>query len=57
MQIVDAANQIQFDWHQMRAKALQLRLVLHFSLDRMKGGITRIVNGLPETPRPIEENK
>jgi len=34
---------------------LQLGLVLNFGLERMKEGITRIVNGLPEPPKPIEE--
>ena len=29
---------------------LQIGLVLNFGLERMKDGITRIVNGLPETP-------
>lgn len=34
---------------------LQLGLVLNFGLERMKDGITRIVNGLPEPPSPMEE--
>jgi GxxExxY protein len=50
--------------HPVRAKQLrtnlvlaklQLGLVLNFGLERMKDGITRIVNGLAEPPRPIEE--
>jgi hypothetical protein len=39
--------------HLVLAK-LQLGLVLNFGLERMKGGITRIVNGLPEPPGTIE---
>ena len=39
--------------HLVLAK-LQLGLVLNFGLERMKDGITRIVNGLPEPPTPIE---
>lgn len=31
---------------------LQLGLVLNFGLELMKDGITRIVNGLPEAPKP-----
>jgi GxxExxY protein len=31
---------------------LQLGLVLNFGLELMKDGITRIVNGLPEKPKP-----
>lgn len=31
---------------------LQLGLVLNFGLELMKHGITRIVNGLPEAPKP-----
>ena len=34
---------------------LQLGLVLNFGLDLMKDGITRIVNGLPEAPKPPGE--
>jgi len=34
---------------------LQLGLVLNFGLERMKHGITRIVNGLPEGTSPMEE--
>jgi hypothetical protein len=33
----------------------QLGLVLNFGLERMKDGITRIVNGLPEPPSPNKE--
>ena len=40
--------------HLVLAK-LQLGLVLNFGLERMKDGITRIVNGLPEPPGPMEE--
>jgi GxxExxY protein len=40
--------------HLVLAK-LQLGLVLNFGLERMKDGITRIVNGLPEPPSPAEE--
>ena len=40
--------------HLVLAK-LQLGLVLNFGLERMKDGITRIVNGLPEPPSPSEE--
>ena len=40
--------------HLVLAK-LQLGLVLNFGLERMKDGITRIVNGLLEPPRPMEE--
>jgi GxxExxY protein len=40
--------------HLVLAK-LQLGLVLNFGLERMKDGITRIVNGLPEPPKPTEE--
>jgi hypothetical protein len=36
---------------------LQLGLVLNFDLERMKDGMTRIVNGLPEPPSPAEEVK
>jgi GxxExxY protein len=39
--------------HLVLAK-LQLGLVLNFGLERMKDGITRIVNGLPEPPSPVE---
>jgi GxxExxY protein len=39
--------------HLVLAK-LQLGLVLNFGLERMKDGITRIVNGLPEPPSPME---
>jgi GxxExxY protein len=39
--------------HLVLAK-LQPGLVLNFGLERMRDGITRIVNGLPE-PIPIEE--
>jgi GxxExxY protein len=35
---------------------LQLGLVLNFGLERMKDGITRIVNGLPEPASPEEES-
>jgi GxxExxY protein len=35
--------------HLVLAK-LQLGLVLNFGMERIKDGITRIVNGLPETP-------
>jgi iron complex transport system substrate-binding protein len=35
----------------------QLGLVLNFGLERMKDGITRIVNGLPETPTPSGETE
>jgi GxxExxY protein len=31
---------------------LQLGLVLNFGLEKIKDGITRMVNGLPETPLP-----
>lgn len=31
---------------------LQLGLVLNFGLERIKDGITRVVNGLPEEPDP-----
>jgi len=31
---------------------LQLGLVLNFGLETMKEGITRVVNGLPESPSP-----
>jgi hypothetical protein len=34
---------------------LQLGLALNFGLERMKDGITRIVNGLPEPTSPTEE--
>jgi GxxExxY protein len=34
---------------------LQLGLVLNFGLGRMKDKITRIVNGLPEPPKPTRE--
>jgi hypothetical protein len=34
---------------------LQLGVLLNFGLERMKDGITRIVNGLLEPPRPMEE--
>jgi hypothetical protein len=34
---------------------VKLGLVLNFGLERMKDGITRIVNGLLEPPRPMEE--
>jgi hypothetical protein len=44
-QIVDATFKIH----------TQLGLVLNFSLERMRDGITRIVNGLPEPPRPSEK--
>jgi iron complex transport system substrate-binding protein len=40
--------------HLVLAK-LQLGLVLNFGLERMKDGITRIVNGLPEPPSPNKE--
>jgi len=40
--------------HLVLAK-LQLGLVLNFGLERMKDGITRIVNGLPEPPSPSKE--
>ncbi len=40
--------------HLVLAK-LQLGLVLNFGLERMKDGITRIVNGLPEPSIPMEE--
>jgi GxxExxY protein len=40
--------------HLVLAK-LQLGLVLNFGLERMKDGITRIVNGLPEPLVSIEE--
>ncbi len=36
---------------------LQLGLVLNFGLERMKDGIIRIVNGLPETPSPPDDFK
>lgn len=39
--------------HLVLAK-LQLGLVLNFGLERMKDGITRIVNGLPEPPTPVQ---
>jgi hypothetical protein len=34
---------------------LQLGLVLNFGLERMKDGLTRIVNGLPEPLSPSTE--
>jgi GxxExxY protein len=37
--------------HLVLAK-FQLGLVLNFGLELMKDGITRIVNGLPEAPKP-----
>ena len=37
--------------HLVLAK-LQLGLVLNFGLEKIKDGITRMVNGLPETPHP-----
>jgi GxxExxY protein len=40
--------------HLVLAK-LQLGLVLNFGLERMKDGITRVVNGLPEPSNPLEE--
>ena len=40
--------------HLVLAK-LQLGLGLNFGLERMKDGITRIVNGLPEPPSSKEE--
>jgi GxxExxY protein len=40
--------------HLVLAK-LQLGLVLNFGLERMKEGITRIVNGLPDDPKPPTE--
>jgi GxxExxY protein len=40
--------------HLVLAK-LQLGLVLNFGLELMKDGITRIVNGLPEEPRPARD--
>jgi GxxExxY protein len=39
--------------HLVLAK-MQLGLVLNFGLERMKDGITRIVNGLSEPPGPIQ---
>ena len=42
--------------HLVLAK-LQLGLVLNFGLERMKDGITRIVNGLPEPQSPGEESE
>ena len=42
--------------HLVLAK-LQLGLVLNFGLARMKDGITRIVNGLPEPPDTAPELK
>ena len=39
--------------HLVLAK-LQLGVLLNFGLERMKDGITRIVNGLPEPPSPME---
>jgi GxxExxY protein len=36
---------------------MQLGLVLNFGLERMKDGITRIVNGLPENPAPKSEGR
>jgi iron complex transport system substrate-binding protein len=39
--------------HLVLAK-LQLGLVLNFGLERMKDGMTRIVNGFPEPPSPME---
>jgi len=47
-------HQKQLRTHLVRAK-LQLGLVLNFGLERMKDGITSIVNGLPEPPSPSEE--
>ncbi len=41
--------------HLVLAK-LQLGLVLNFGLERMKEGITRIVNGLPEAPKSNSED-
>lgn len=40
--------------HLVLAK-LQLGLVLNFGLELMKEGITRVVNGLPENPRPPKD--
>jgi GxxExxY protein len=40
--------------HLVLAK-LQLGLVLNFGLERIKDGITRIVNGLPEPLKPIDK--
>ena len=40
--------------HLVLAK-LQLSLVLNFGLELMKEGITRVVNGLPEQPRPLKD--
>ncbi len=37
--------------HLVLAK-FQLGLVLNFGLEKLKDGITRMVNGLPETPLP-----
>lgn len=42
--------------HLVLAK-LQLGLVLNFGLELMKDGITRIVNGLPEAPKPPQDFK
>jgi GxxExxY protein len=42
--------------HLVLAK-LQLGLVLNFGLERMKDGITRIVNGYPEVSAQVAENK
>jgi hypothetical protein len=36
---------------------LQRGLALNFGLERMKAGLTRIVNGLPERPRPKQGNR
>jgi hypothetical protein len=36
------------------AITVQPVLVLNFGLERIKDGITRIVNGLPEPPNPAE---
>jgi hypothetical protein len=42
--------------HLVPAK-LQLGLVLNFGLERMKEGITRIANGLPEETNPRSEGE
>ena len=47
------AHAKQLRTHLVLAK-LRLGLALNFGLELMRDGITRIVNGLPETPKPPE---